>query len=96
MGRRHAPTFDRIEPRLGYVRSNIAVISASANRIKSNARASEIAALGRWAGEQETSRSHPVRASNSRPVGEVPEAVEPGTGRANEAVDVRTGKEGPR
>jgi hypothetical protein len=67
-----APTLDRLEPGLGYVRSNIAVISARANRIKSNARASEIAAVGRWAREQETARSRRDRTSK-KPVNQVPE-----------------------
>lgn len=41
-----APSIDRIVPEKGYVRGNIIVVSFRANRIKSNATADEILAVG--------------------------------------------------
>lgn len=41
-----APSIDRIVPEKGYVRGNIVVVSFRANRIKSNATADEILAVG--------------------------------------------------
>ncbi|MGH7745048.1 MAG: hypothetical protein ACREQ5_09650, partial [Candidatus Dormibacteria bacterium] len=38
----HSPTVDRVVPKLGYIKSNIRVISYKANRIKSNATSSEV------------------------------------------------------
>lgn len=43
-----SPTIDRLEPSKGYVRGNIAVISAKANAIKSNATADEIQRVAEW------------------------------------------------
>jgi len=43
-----SPSLDRIKPELGYVRGNVRVISGRANRIKSNAAASELEAVARW------------------------------------------------
>ena len=43
-----SPTIDRIEPHKGYVRGNVAVISAKANAIKSNATADEIKRVAEW------------------------------------------------
>ena len=42
----NSPSLDRIIPKLGYVKSNIWVISARANRIKNDATAEEIIAVG--------------------------------------------------
>lgn len=61
----YAPSLDRIEPKRGYVRSNIAVISARANRIKTNAKASEIAAVAQWTARQESAWSR--RRRKARP-----------------------------
>lgn len=38
----NSPTLDRIEPRLGYTRGNVRVISSRANQIKSDATPSEL------------------------------------------------------
>ena len=43
-----SPTIDRLDPAKGYVRGNIAVISAKANAIKSNATAAEIQRVAEW------------------------------------------------
>src|SRR5258707_4659198 len=43
-----SPTLDRIIPELGYVRGNIFVMSAKANRIKSNATAEEVLQVAIW------------------------------------------------
>jgi hypothetical protein len=47
-----APTLDRIRPRKGYVRGNIAVISHRANRIKNDATLKELQQLVRWLKKQ--------------------------------------------
>jgi len=44
----NSPSVDRIIPDLGYVKGNIAIISNRANRIKTNATASEIRAVADW------------------------------------------------
>jgi hypothetical protein len=44
----NSPSLDRINPRKGYVPGNVVVISMKANRIKSDASADEILAVGRW------------------------------------------------
>jgi hypothetical protein len=41
----NSPTLDRIDPARGYVPGNIAVLSALANRIKSNAAPAQIRAV---------------------------------------------------
>lgn len=41
-------SLDRLKPALGYVRGNLAVISWLANRIKTNATADQILAVGKW------------------------------------------------
>jgi hypothetical protein len=41
-----SPTVDRVIPALGYVRGNVRVISALANRLKSNATAEQLLAIG--------------------------------------------------
>lgn len=43
-----SPTLDKIKPELGYVKGNVAVISAKANAIKSSATADEIQAVADW------------------------------------------------
>ncbi len=44
----HSPTLDRIQPDLGYVKGNIAVISMRANRIKNDATAEELRQITDW------------------------------------------------
>jgi hypothetical protein len=41
-------SLDRIDPSLGYIRSNIAVISTRANRIKNDATADELDKIAQW------------------------------------------------
>lgn len=43
-----APSLDKIDPEKGYVKGNVIVVSMRANRIKTNARADEIIAVGRY------------------------------------------------
>ncbi|WP_295842610.1 hypothetical protein [uncultured Xanthomonas sp.] len=43
-----APSMDRINPNLGYVSGNVAVISMRANRIKNNATSAELRAIADW------------------------------------------------
>lgn len=43
-----APSFDRIDPALGYVPGNVAIISFRANSIKQNASPEEIRAVASW------------------------------------------------
>lgn len=45
----NSPSLDRIEPALGYVRSNIAVISYRANRIKNDSTPEELLRVYRYA-----------------------------------------------
>lgn len=47
---------DRIDPELGYVKSNVAWISGRANRIKYNATAEDLRAIANWM-ERATTRS---------------------------------------
>ena len=44
----NSPTLDKIIPEMGYVRGNIAVMSAKANRIKNDASLADLAAVTRW------------------------------------------------
>lgn len=46
--RENSPSLDRIDPKLGYVKGNVIVISWRANRIKSNASYDEILKIGSW------------------------------------------------
>lgn len=46
--RRHSPSLDRIDPRKGYVRGNVVVMSLQANRIKSNATCDEVMRVANW------------------------------------------------
>jgi hypothetical protein len=43
-----SPTLDRLIPKRGYARGNIAVISMKANRAKSNCTAAQIELLAAW------------------------------------------------
>jgi len=47
------PSLDRINPKLGYVKGNVAFISFRANSIKNNATFEEILAVGNWLKEME-------------------------------------------
>lgn len=42
------PSLDRIVPKLGYVKGNVAFISVKANRIKNNAEEKELYAVADW------------------------------------------------
>ncbi len=44
----HAPSLDRIDPRLGYVPGNVVVISRMANTIKHDASVEQIGKVYRW------------------------------------------------
>jgi len=46
--RAQRPSLDRLNPKLGYVSGNIAVISGKANLIKSNATGREVELVARW------------------------------------------------
>lgn len=48
----NSPSLDRIIPRLGYVKGNIAVVSRLANQIMSSARPSEVIKVGKWFDEK--------------------------------------------
>ena len=43
-----SPSLDRIVPRKGYVRGNVAIISLRANLLKNNATPAELKALAKW------------------------------------------------
>lgn len=43
-----SPSFDRIDPRKGYVRGNVTIISMRANRLKSDATVAELERVARW------------------------------------------------
>lgn len=45
---KNSPSLDRIDPALGYVPGNIAVISDFANRIKQDASLADVEAIARW------------------------------------------------
>lgn len=49
----NSPSIDRFLPSLGYTSGNIRVISYLANRIKTNATADQVLAVGHWMKEQE-------------------------------------------
>jgi hypothetical protein len=44
----HAPSLDRIDPKKGYIRGNVVVISRMANSIKADASAEQIGMVYRW------------------------------------------------
>lgn len=46
--RDNSPSIDRIRPKLGYVKGNIAVISFRANKIKTDATLEEIEKVANW------------------------------------------------
>lgn len=48
----NSPSLDKIIPELGYVKSNVAVISQRANRIKNNANAEELGKIWCWLNKQ--------------------------------------------
>jgi hypothetical protein len=50
--RNSSPTLDRLNPRLGYVPGNVAVISFIANTIKSNATPRQIQKVAEWVGKR--------------------------------------------
>ena len=52
----NTPSVDRIKPELGYVKGNILVVSLLANRIKTNATAEQILAVGKFYAELEAQR----------------------------------------
>jgi hypothetical protein len=43
-----SPTLDRINPKLGYVKGNVMIISMLANKIKNNATPKQLKQFGRW------------------------------------------------
>jgi hypothetical protein len=45
---KNSASLDRIDPALGYVKGNVAVISDFANRIKQDASAEEVMAVALW------------------------------------------------
>ena len=47
------PSLDKINPKLGYIKGNVAFISLRANTIKHNANSEEILAVGNWLKEME-------------------------------------------
>jgi hypothetical protein len=51
-----SPSLDRIIPRLGYIPSNIAVISNKANSIKRNGTSTEIRKVADWVAKHESRR----------------------------------------
>lgn len=57
----HAPSLDRMDPTLGYVRGNVTIISNRANRIKNDASLDEVRKVVSWL---ETKKD----ALNERPV----------------------------
>lgn len=52
----NTPSVDRIKPELGYVKGNILIVSLLANRIKTNATAEQILAVGKFYAELEAQR----------------------------------------
>jgi hypothetical protein len=44
----NAPSLDRIKPELGYVRSNVQIISGKANVMKNNATREELLKFAKW------------------------------------------------
>ena len=52
-GSENSPSIDRLDPDRGYVAGNVSVVSAVANRIKSNAEAATIRQVADWLESQE-------------------------------------------
>jgi hypothetical protein len=46
--RSNSPSFDRVDPSIGYVRGNVVVISHRANQIKTNAMPAEMRDVANW------------------------------------------------
>lgn len=44
----HSPSLDRINPKLGYVKGNVQIISQRANQLKGNASPEELLLLAKW------------------------------------------------
>ncbi len=63
-GKSNSATIDRINPKNGYTKSNIAVISHMANRIKSNATSEEIKKTYQWLKKNEN--NHRIHKNNHR------------------------------
>lgn len=63
-GKNNSATVDRINPKKGYIKSNIAVISHMANRIKSNATSEEIKKTYQWLKKNEN--NHSIHKNNHR------------------------------
>jgi len=59
-GTDNSPSLDRVEPRLGYVKENVVVISGKANRIKSNCAPDEIILVGNWLAQKLTEKNNGV------------------------------------
>lgn len=56
----NAPSLDRYDSRLGYVKGNVVVISTKANKIKGSATVEELQALVRWMALEDFKRSELV------------------------------------
>lgn len=52
-----SPTLDKIIPDLGYIPSNIIVMSRLANRLKNNSSLDQLIALGKWASKMKGKNS---------------------------------------
>jgi|TARA_B110000467_G_scaffold150564_1_gene158151 hypothetical protein len=52
-GAENSPSIDRLQPELGYVSSNVTVLSVLANRIKNNSEAATIRQVADWLESQE-------------------------------------------
>jgi len=57
MPKDNSATIDRINPKIGYIKSNVSVISNLANKIKSNATAEEIKKTYQWLKKNENYNS---------------------------------------
>lgn len=57
MPKDNSATIDRINPKIGYIKSNVSVISNLANKIKSNATAEEIKKTYQWLKKNENYHS---------------------------------------
>ena len=69
----NSATIDRINPKIGYIKSNVAVISNLANKIKSNATCEEIKKTYQWLKKNENNNSihknnHRVRKTHNKKI----------------------------